>query len=80
VPDVRTRGRLPHWEANNAIYFVTFRLADSLPQNVIAAFEFEKRNIVAAKQAGRPLSPTEEKRLDELVSEQIQTKLDAWDR
>jgi REP element-mobilizing transposase RayT len=77
VPDVRTRGRLPHWEAKNAIYFVTFRLADSLPQSVIAAFEFEKRNIVATKQAGRPLSPTEQKRLDELVSEKLQTKLDA---
>jgi REP element-mobilizing transposase RayT len=78
VPDVRTRGRLPHWEAKNAIYFVTFRLADSLPQNVIAAFEFERRNIAAtAKQAGRPLSSTEQKRLDELISQTIQTKLDA---
>ena len=28
---VRSR-RLPHWEVENAVYFVTFRLADSLPK------------------------------------------------
>ena len=32
---VRSRGHLPHWEADKAIYFVTFRLADSLPSSVI---------------------------------------------
>jgi REP element-mobilizing transposase RayT len=26
------RGKLPHWRQDSAIYFVTFRLADSLPQ------------------------------------------------
>jgi REP element-mobilizing transposase RayT len=26
------RGKLPHWRQEGAIYFVTFRLADSLPQ------------------------------------------------
>jgi REP element-mobilizing transposase RayT len=78
VPDIRTRGRLPHWEADNAIYFVTFRLADSLPNKVRRAFEFEKRDIVAtAQQAKRPLSPTEEKKLEKLISHRIQTKLDA---
>jgi menaquinone-specific isochorismate synthase len=78
VPTIRTRGRLPHWEADKAIYFVTFRLADSLAHNVRRAFEFEKRDIVAtAKQAGRPLSATEEKRLEKLISKQIQTKLDS---
>jgi hypothetical protein len=25
-------GNLPHWRQNGTIYFVTFRLADSLPQ------------------------------------------------
>jgi menaquinone-specific isochorismate synthase len=78
VPSIRSRGRLPHWEADNAIYFVTFRLADSLPHNVRRAFEFEKRDIVAAaQQAKRPLSPTEEKKLEKLISQRIQTKLDA---
>lgn len=27
-----TRGKLPHWHQDGVMYFVTFRLADSLPQ------------------------------------------------
>jgi REP element-mobilizing transposase RayT len=78
MPTIRTRGRLPHWEADRAIYFVTFRLADSLPQSVIRAFEFERKNILAtAQQAGRPLSRSEEARLKKLFDEKIEIKLDA---
>jgi len=32
---IRNRGYLPHWESEGGIYFVTFRLADSLPHSVI---------------------------------------------
>jgi REP element-mobilizing transposase RayT len=76
---IRSRGRLPHWEADHAIYFVTFRLADSLPRAVLQEFEAERRNILAAaKQAGRSiLSPLDERRLEELLSEKVQAKLDA---
>jgi len=79
VPSIRTRGRLPHWEADQAIYFVTFRLADSLPRSLLQEFEFERQNtLAAAKQAGRAtLSPSDERRLEELFSEKIQTKLDS---
>ncbi len=78
MPTVRTRGKLPHWEEEYAIYFVTFRLADSLPKSVLRAFEFERKNILAiAQQMGRQLSLQEGKRLEELFSDQIQTKLDA---
>jgi len=78
VGTIRNRGRVPHWEADLAIYFVTFRLADSLPQSVLQAFEFERRDIVAtARAAGRELSPSEEKRLEILFSEKIESKLDA---
>lgn len=34
---IRSRGRLPHWETEGGVYFVTFRLADSLPKEVIEA-------------------------------------------
>jgi len=33
---IRNRGYLPHWESEGGIYFVTFRLADSLPQSAIS--------------------------------------------
>ena len=34
---IRTRGRLPHWEEDHSVYFVTFRLADSLPKSVLTS-------------------------------------------
>jgi putative transposase len=40
APHVRRRN-LPHWETPGATYFITFRLADSLPAGVIR--ELEKR-------------------------------------
>ncbi len=46
VPTIRTRGRLPHWEHDHAIYFVTFRLADSLPKSVLRELELERKNIL----------------------------------
>ena len=33
---IRNRGWLPHWEAEGATYFVTFRLHDSLPKHVLS--------------------------------------------
>ena len=38
-PIVQKHGHLPHWEQSGATYFVTFRLADSLPANVLASVE-----------------------------------------
>jgi len=29
-----TRNRLPHWQQEGAVYFLTFRLADSIPQDL----------------------------------------------
>jgi REP element-mobilizing transposase RayT len=40
---VRTRGYLPHWEMPDAIYFITYRLHDSLPESVVHALEDERR-------------------------------------
>ena len=78
MPTIRSRGRLPHWEADHAIYFVTFRLADSLPRSVLRAYELERRNVIAtALAAGRALSASEEKQLKKLFNEKIESKLDA---
>jgi REP element-mobilizing transposase RayT len=33
---IRSRGYLPHWEVDDAIYFITYRLSDSLPASVRA--------------------------------------------
>ena len=74
----RDRGRLPHWEAEGATYFLTFRLGDSLPQSILDSFRFERNDIqLTAKQQGRELSVAEQKRLEELFSERIEAYLDS---
>ncbi len=39
---IHTRGYLPHVKREGASYFVTFRLADSLPKEVLLVFERER--------------------------------------
>ena len=44
---IRNRGYLPHWESVGGIYFVAFRLADSLPQSVLR--ELRRKELVKPK-------------------------------
>jgi hypothetical protein len=61
---IRSRGRLPHWEAIGATYFVTFRLADSLPQDALQRIRFARQDILAtAARVGREISGSERTRL-----------------
>jgi putative transposase len=44
------RRHLPHWQPRNAVFFVTFRLKNSLPDEVIEALREERereRNLLA---------------------------------
>jgi REP element-mobilizing transposase RayT len=41
-----SRGRLPHWEVDQAVYFITFRLIDSLPREVAAALSLERQRML----------------------------------
>ena len=75
---VRKRKRLPHWEDAVAVYFVTFRLVDSLPSAVLREFEFERHDIVATAKANRrELTLRERSRLVKLFVRRIETYLDA---
>ena len=38
-----TENRLPHWQQEGAVYFVTFRLADSIPLQLLNQWEDERR-------------------------------------
>ncbi len=41
--DIRfTANRLPHWQQEGAVYFVTFRLADAVPHHLRAQWESER--------------------------------------
>jgi hypothetical protein len=75
---IRDRGFLPHWEIDEETYFVTFRLGDSLPQSVLDAIEFERRDIEEnAKRQGRGLTSVDEKNLARLYTARIERALDA---
>jgi REP element-mobilizing transposase RayT len=68
---------LPHWRVDGGTYAVTFRFADSLPQEVLARWKAEREHIVRrAEHMGRPLTGPELQRLDELHSERVERWLD----
>lgn len=48
----RSRGYLPHLEGSHPTYFVTFRLADSLPQKLLTQIRREREALEKAKAAG----------------------------
>jgi REP element-mobilizing transposase RayT len=57
---IRERGRLPHWEKDSGLYFITFRLADSLPEPVLEKIAERHRILMAAKRVGARLLPSQE--------------------
>jgi REP element-mobilizing transposase RayT len=50
---LHSRGYLPHVKREGAEYFVTFRLADSLPKEVLLRFEAERAERIRAVEAAR---------------------------
>jgi REP element-mobilizing transposase RayT len=54
---IRNRGRLPHWEKEEGLYFITFHLADSLPKSVLAKIAERHHILSTGKQNGANLLP-----------------------
>lgn len=75
---IRERGHLPHWEKERGTYFITFRLAGSLPKSVLERIESEKQSIIrTALQMHRDLSRDERKKIQQLSSTTIERCLDS---
>ena len=76
---IHTRGYLPHVKREGASYFVTFRLADSLPKEVLLAFEREKverlRRLHDFAERGESINDSEEEIARDLYR-QIERYLD----
>jgi Rad3-related DNA helicase/REP element-mobilizing transposase RayT len=69
---------LPHWTKDGAIYSVTFRQADSLPQEVLRNWITERDEIIRRREEALcPLNPRELERLQHLHSEKIEHFLDS---
>jgi REP element-mobilizing transposase RayT len=75
--NIRGRGRLPHWEKEAGLYLLTFRLADSLPQTVLAKIVERRRVLQAAKRSGRKLLPHEESIVADFSTKKIEEYLDS---
>jgi REP element-mobilizing transposase RayT len=73
---IRNRGRLPHWEKEDGLYFLTFHLADSLPHSVLAKIA-ERQNILAtAKQNNSNLLPEQKALLADYSHTRIEEYFD----
>jgi len=74
---IRDRGRLPHWEKENATYFVTFRLDDSLPKMVLERIDSKRESLVKTdKELRRELTTSERKRIKQLTTKVVERYLD----
>jgi hypothetical protein len=56
---IRSRGRLPYWEKDAGLYFVTFHLADSLPREALDKIIEYHRLLEIAKRTGANLLPSQ---------------------
>jgi REP element-mobilizing transposase RayT len=77
IPDARvieahSRGRLPHWQVDNAAYFITFRLRDSLPRAVARELFLERQRMIRDC-----ATATERARLDAAFAHRLDRELDA---
>jgi REP element-mobilizing transposase RayT len=73
----RDRGYLPHLEVPGSTYFITFRLAGTLPQSVLLSIQAEMIALKSvAERTDRKLGALEENRLKYLESEKIEKYLD----
>jgi REP element-mobilizing transposase RayT len=77
---IHTRGYLPHVKHENASYFVTYRLGDSLPKEALLRLEGQRaqslRTLEEAKRNGRA-SVADEEAINRDFRRQIERYLDA---
>jgi hypothetical protein len=78
VAGLHFRGKLPHLKKEGAVYFVTFRLADSLPAHEVARLKHERKVILEqARAAKSPLTWHEEEQLLAWYCDKVETLLGA---
>ena len=74
---IRQGKYLPHWTREGGIYAITFRLADSLPAEILHQWRGERDAIIGvSRDLNRDLTATEILRLHELHEKHIEASLD----
>ena len=70
-----TANRLPHWQQEGAVYFLTFRLADSVPRNLQDQWANEREGWLGFNP--KPWTPESEREYHKRFSGAIERWLDA---
>ncbi len=70
------RRNLPHYHPEDAIFFVTFNLVNTLPQHVIAALEEERQRELTYLQRGDSATAFHQKRYE--IQKRVFGRYDAW--
>jgi len=74
---IRRGAYLPHWTKEGSTYFITFRLADSLPQSALAKIKTEQQHMEKPAKKQKPrLSAIEQKNIATRLSARIDKFLD----
>ncbi|MBI2214035.1 MAG: transposase [Acidobacteria bacterium] len=68
-------GMLPHWRQDGALYFVTFRLADSIPQEKLRLWMAERKEWLVEHRS--PLSEADALDFKKLFVDRLERWLDA---
>lgn len=71
----QTENRLPHWQQSGAVYFLTFRLADSVPKNL--RDDWQKEREVWMRFHPQPWTAETEKDYHKRFSAAVENWLDA---
>jgi REP element-mobilizing transposase RayT len=66
---------LPHWSQEDSTYFVTYRLIDSMPQEVLAQWRNE-RNLLNTREKAGEIAPDEYRRRQKLLTRRMEQYLD----
>ena len=78
VAGLHSRGKLPHLKKEGGEYFLTFRLADTLPAEVLRRFKAEREQLIAQAQAQkRPLTWREQEEVFRWYCARVDGYLDA---
>jgi putative transposase len=78
MPTSVYRRDLPHWRQEGCTYFVTFRLADSIPRNITQAWAKERRDWLEAHGIRGGLDAAENERLYRAIPERERKAFEKW--
>ncbi len=73
---VHSRGYLPHIKVSGAAYFVTFRLADSLPREVVLRLKEQRDDLLRRAAAGRQDQTATQRELHVWYATEVDSVLD----